>query len=138
MGEQNETTDQVQPAPEPQTPVQASGRMGSASAWLVFGQLMAAAGAVIGFLGLGDHSTVVEVYNFLHSEKALPVIGLVLWAGGAGGLWWRAKGRQEALAFMAALLPNRVAQVQGDLSPKVQAAVDQVTAAGLVSKETLR
>ena len=124
--DENATIDGVETAPPAMNaapPVSVDGGLGKARAWFVFGQVLAAVGAVITFMGLGEQSWVVRLYSFLHSDKAIPLVGLVLWIGGGIGLWWRAKGRQKAMAFMASLLSDRWATVQGALHPAVQASV---------------
>ena len=108
------------------------GGLGTATGWLIFGQAMAAIGAVITFLGLADTTWVVRTFQFLRSEQAVPVIGFVMWMGGGFALWWRTKGRTELMAFMGALLPNQLVKVTTPLSNKVQRAVDEATAGGPV------
>lgn len=118
--------DQIDPAPpqmDPAAPVTVDGGLGKARAWFIFGQALAALGALISFLGLGEKTWVVHLYTFLRSEPAVPLVTFVIWVLGTFGLWWRAKGRQKTMALMAALLPNTFARVQGALHPTVQAAV---------------
>lgn len=124
-GPLNLTSDQeLPPAMTPGSQgVTVDGGLGKARAWFIFGQVLAAAGAIIAFMGLGQQTWVVKTYNFLHSDQAIPLVGLVLWLGGSVGLWWRAKGRQKLLSFFAAITDDRIAKVSGALHPDVQASV---------------
>lgn len=116
--------DEIEGAP-PAPPYEESGSLLKTQLIFGFSQLLAAAGAIIAFLGFGEATWVVRTYRFLNSHEATPVISVTLWALGGTILWFRAKRNKIKRAVMAALLPNRVAKLVGPVHPAIKEAIGQ-------------
>jgi hypothetical protein len=118
----------LEPAPVA-VPIEAKGTITKSQLIFVFAQIIAALGGVIAFMGLGDQVWIVKLYRFLQSAPAVPILGMLAWAGAGIALWFRNKRRAIERAVMAALVSNRVGKIVGPVSPAVQAAIDQAVKA---------
>lgn len=111
------------------TPIEARGTLTKTQVIFAIGQIVAALGGVIAFMGLGEQEWIVRLYRFFQSAPAVPLIGMLGWAISAGWLWIRNKRRAIERAVMAALVSDRIGKLTGPISPAVQAAIDEAVKA---------